>query len=45
LCLWDGGGDDGPGGTRHMIEQVRQRGGEVRWLDTRKLFQDRTDPR
>jgi hypothetical protein len=40
VCLWDGGGDDGPGGTPHMIEQVRRHGGEVRWLDTRTLFKD-----
>jgi hypothetical protein len=38
ICLWDGGGGDGPGGTRHMVEAVRSQGGEVRWLDTRKLW-------
>src|SRR5262245_34048988 len=25
VCLWDGGGGDGPGGTRHMFEEVQQR--------------------
>ena len=38
VCLWNGGGSDGPGGTRHMVEEVRQRGGAVRWLDTRQLW-------
>ena len=38
VCLWDGGGGDGPGGTRHMFEEVQRRGGAVRWLDTRQLW-------
>ena len=38
ICLWDGGGGDGPGGTRHMVESVRARGGDVRWLDVRTLW-------
>jgi hypothetical protein len=38
ICLWDGKGGDGPGGTWHMVEEVRSRGGEVRWLDTTKLW-------
>ena len=37
ICLWDGGGSDGPGGTRHMVESVRSRGGRVTWIDTRTL--------
>lgn len=37
ICLWDGGGGDGPGGTRHMVDSVRARGGGVRWLDVTKL--------
>jgi hypothetical protein len=37
ICLWDGGGADGPGGTRHMVEQVRQQAGQVHWIDTRTL--------
>lgn len=37
ICLWDGGSGDGPGGTRHMIEAVRGRGGEVIRIDTRSL--------
>ena len=38
ICLWDGGGGDGPGGTRHMVDAVRARGGAVRWLDVTKLW-------
>ena len=37
ICLWDGGGGDGPGGTRHLIDAVRDAGGEVIWIDTREL--------
>lgn len=37
VCLWDGGDGDGLGGTRHMLEQVKKRTGQVIWLDTRKL--------
>jgi len=39
IALWDGGGGDGPGGTRHMVDEVRRRTGRVTWLDTRVLFQ------
>jgi hypothetical protein len=38
ICLWDGGGGDGPGGTRHMMDEVRSRGGRTHWLDTTKLW-------
>jgi hypothetical protein len=38
VCLWDGEGGDGPGGTRDMMEEVRNRGGRALWLDTRKLW-------
>ena len=37
ITLWDGGGGDGPGGTRHMVEAVRRAHGEVRWIDTHTL--------
>jgi tetratricopeptide (TPR) repeat protein len=37
VVLWDGGGGDGPGGTRHMVEEVRRRTGRVTWIDTRTL--------
>ncbi|MGR9088482.1 MAG: TRAFs-binding domain-containing protein [Gammaproteobacteria bacterium] len=38
LCLWNGGGGDGPGGTAHMYREVNQRTGQVTWLDTRELW-------
>jgi hypothetical protein len=37
ICLWDGGGGDGPGGTRAMVERVRSRGGRITWIDARTL--------
>ena len=38
ICLWNGGGGDGPGGTAHMVEEVKKQQGRVIWLDTRKLW-------
>lgn len=38
VCLWDGGGGDGPGGTAHMLDEVKKRRGRVVWLDTRDIF-------
>ena len=38
ICLWNGGGGDGPGGTEHMVREVKKRTGQVIWLDTRKLW-------
>jgi hypothetical protein len=38
VCLWNGQSGDGPGGTRHMMEEVRSKGGRVSWLDTTKLW-------
>lgn len=38
ICLWDGGGGDGPGGTRHMVAEVKRRHGRVHWLNTNKLW-------
>jgi hypothetical protein len=38
VALWNGEGGDGPGGTRHMMEEVRNRGGRTVWLDTTKLW-------
>jgi hypothetical protein len=38
VCLWNGEGGDGRGGTRHMMDAVRKRGGRTRWLDTTKLW-------
>lgn len=37
ICLWDGGGD-GPGGTAHMVEEVKRQHGRVIWLDTHTLW-------
>ncbi|EHR73534.1 hypothetical protein BurJ1DRAFT_4748 [Burkholderiales bacterium JOSHI_001] len=37
ICLWNGGGGDGPGGTAHMVNEVKRRGGSVCWIDTRRL--------
>ena len=37
ICLWDGGGGDGTGGTAHMVNQVTLRGGEVTWIRTQDL--------
>ncbi len=38
ICLWNGGGGDGPGGTAHMVREVKRRTGQVSWLDTRQLW-------
>jgi hypothetical protein len=38
ICLWNGGGSDGPGGTEHMYNEVKKRTGQVQWIDTTKLW-------
>ena len=38
VCLWNGEGGDGLGGTAHMYNEVNERTGQVIWLDTRKLW-------
>jgi hypothetical protein len=38
VCLWNGEGGDGPGGTRHMMDAVRDKGGRTHWIDTTKLW-------
>jgi len=38
VCLWNGEGGGGPGGTSDMMDEVQKRGGKVRWLDTNKLW-------
>ncbi|MBO3705522.1 MAG: tetratricopeptide repeat protein [Candidatus Accumulibacter sp.] len=38
ICLWNGGGGDGPGGTSHMYNEVKRRTGRVSWIDTRRLW-------
>jgi hypothetical protein len=37
VCLWNGQGGDGPGGTQHLMEEARRRTMRVYWLDTRRL--------
>jgi tetratricopeptide (TPR) repeat protein len=37
VCLWNGGGGDGPGGTAHIYNEVKRRTGRVSWIDTRRL--------
>ena len=37
VCLWNGGGGDGPGGTAHMYNEVKRRTGRVTWIDSRTL--------
>ena len=38
ICLWNGSGGDGPGGTEHMLKEVQKRTGQVTWLDTRTMW-------
>lgn len=37
VCLWNGGGGDGPGGVAHMYNEVARRTGRVTWIDTREF--------
>ncbi|MEK8030565.1 tetratricopeptide repeat protein [Ideonella sp. DXS29W] len=37
VCLWNGSGGDGPGGTQHLMDEVQRRTGRVQWIDTRTL--------
>ncbi len=37
VCLWNGGGGDGPGGTAHMYNEVKRRTGNVTWIDIRQI--------
>jgi hypothetical protein len=38
ICLWDGKGGDGPGGTQHLVREVRNRAGRIHWLNTAELW-------
>ncbi len=40
VCLWNGKGGDGPGGTAHMYKEVERRTGQVHWLNPEQLFQE-----
>lgn len=44
VTLWNGGGGDGPGGTAHMVGEVKRLTGHVEWLDTRELFKPLLQP-
>lgn len=37
LCLWNRKGGDGPGGTKHMYDEVLKRSGKVFVIDTNTL--------
>ena len=39
LCLWDGQGGDGAGGTAHMVGEVQRHHGHVIHIDCRRLWQ------
>ncbi|NML16783.1 DUF4071 domain-containing protein [Azohydromonas sp. G-1-1-14] len=38
IALWNGARGDGPGGTSHMVDEVKRLTGRVILLDTRELF-------
>lgn len=37
ITVWDGDGGDGPGGTSHLMRQVKKRTGRVEWIDIHSL--------
>ena len=37
VCLWDGSPSGKPGGTAHMVDEVRRVGVPITWLDARML--------
>jgi len=38
VALWNGERGDGPGGTEHMVGEVRERGGRAEILDAKRLL-------
>ncbi|WP_197728021.1 hypothetical protein [Rhizobium ruizarguesonis] len=38
VALWNGEGGDGPGGTKHFMDEARDTTERIYWLDTRKLW-------
>jgi hypothetical protein len=38
ICLWNGKGGDGPGGTQHLMQEVQLQGGQTHWLNTITLW-------
>jgi tetratricopeptide (TPR) repeat protein len=37
VCVWNGGGGDGPGGTAHLYNEVKRRTGRATWIDIRSV--------
>lgn len=37
ICVWNGEGGDGPGGTQHMRKVAQEHGAADYWIDIRKL--------
>jgi len=37
ICLWNGEGGGGSGGTAHMYNEVKRRTGNVTWIDIRQI--------
>lgn len=38
ITLWDGQGGDGPGGTKHLMQEVERTTNRVYWLNTKQLW-------
>jgi len=38
ITLWNGQGGDGPGGTKHLMDEIKRKTERVYWLDTRQLW-------
>jgi hypothetical protein len=38
ICLWNGEGGDGPGGTKHLMDEASGKTSRIYWLDTTKLW-------
>ncbi len=38
VCLWNGQGGDGPGGTKDLLDQVLLNTERIHWIDTRALW-------
>jgi hypothetical protein len=38
IALWNGDGGDGPGGTKHFMDEARDIARRIYWLNTRKLW-------
>jgi len=39
IALWNGEPGDGPGGTEHMVRELKKRGGRAEVLDARRLLE------